>query len=187
MRDLAERLVKDPESFVIGVSNKGGTNHLTLGLVAKSAGVDPKRLKIVVFRSNAESITAVLGGHIQMVASTVTSVFGQVSDGNARFIGFGAPRRMPGVLASVPTLREQGFDISLSNWRSIMGPKGLAPESVAFWEEALSRAVAAEDWKKILETQFWEGHFLRSVEFQKYLAQQYDLTRGIMTDLGLAK
>lgn len=187
MRDLAERLVKDPESFVIGVSNKGGTNHLTLGLVAKSAGVDPKRLKVVVFRSNAESLTAMLGGHIQMVASTVTSVIGQVSAGSARFIGYGAPRRMPGALATVPTLREQGFDISLSNWRAIMGAKGLAPEHVAFWEDALARAVAAEDWKRSLEAQYWEGHFLRSAEFQNYLAQQYELTRGIMADLGLAR
>jgi putative tricarboxylic transport membrane protein len=114
-------------------------------------------------------------------------VIGQVSAGNARFIGIGAPRRMSGALAVVPTLREQGFDISLSNWRAIMGPKGLAPEHVAFWEEALSRAVAAEDWKKNLEAQYWEGHFLRSAEFQKYLAQQYELTRGIMADLGLAR
>ena len=187
IRDLAERLRKDPESFAVGVSNRGGTNHLTLALVAKSAGVDPKRLKVVVFRSNSESITAVLGGHIQMVASTVTSVVGQVAAGNARFIGFGAPRRMPGALATVPTLREQGIDVSLSNWRAIVGPKGLSPEHIAFWEDALARAVTTEDWKKNLEAQYWEGHFLRSGEFVKYLAQQYELTKVVMTDLGLAK
>lgn len=186
-RELAERLRKDPESFAVGVSNRGGTNHLTLALIAKSAGVDPKRIKVVVFRSNAESVTAVLGGHIQMVASTVTAVIGQVAAGNARFIGIGAPHRMPGALAAVPTLREQGINVSLSNWRAIIGPKGLAPEHVAFWEEALARAVTAEDWKKSLEAQYWEGHFLRSREFSKYLAQQYDLTKGIMVDLGLAK
>lgn len=186
-RDLAERLRKDPESFVVGISNRGGTNHLTLALVAKSAGVDPKRLKVVVFRSNAESVTAVLGGHIQMVASTVTAVIGQVAAGNARFIGFGAPHRVPGALAAVPTLREQGIDVSLSNWRAIIGAKGLAPEQVAYWEEALAKAVTAEDWKKSLEAQNWEGHFLRSGEFVKYLAQQYEVTKGIMIDLGLVK
>jgi putative tricarboxylic transport membrane protein len=186
-RDLAERLRKDPESFVAGISNRGGTNHLTLALVAKSATVDPKRLKVVVFRSNADSITAVLGGHIQMVASTVTAVIGQVAAGNARFIGFGAPHRMPGALAAVPTLREQGIDVSLSNWRAIIGAKGLAPEQVFYWEEVLAKAVTAEDWKKSLEAQNWEGNFLRSGDFLKYLAQQYELTKGIMIDLGLVK
>jgi putative tricarboxylic transport membrane protein len=186
-RDLAERLRKDPESFTVGISNRGGTNHLTLALIAKSVGVDPKRLKVVVFKSNAESVSAVLGGHIQMVASTVTAVIGQVAAGNARFIGFGAPRRMPGALAAVPTLREQGIDVSLSNWRAIIGPRGLAPEQVSFWEEVLAKAVTAEDWKKSLEAQNWEGHFLRSGDFMKYLAQQYELTKGILTDLGLAK
>lgn len=187
VRDLAERIRKDPESFAVGVSNRGGTNHLTLALVAKSAGVDPKRLNVVVFRSNSESVTAVLGGHIQMVASTVTSVIGQVAAGNARFIGFGAPRRMPGALATAPTLKEQGFDVSLSNWRAIIGPKGLAPEHVAFWEDALAKTVTADDWKKSLESQYWEGHFLRSGDFVKYLAQQYEITKSVMTDLGLAK
>ncbi len=186
-RDLAEHLRKDSESFTVGISNRGGTNHLTLALVAKSAGVDPKRLKVVVFKSNADSVAAVLGGHIQMVASTVTAVIGQVVAGNARFIGFGAPRRMPGALASVPTLREQGIDVSLSNWRAVIGPRGLTPEQVSFWEETLSRAVTAEDWKKSLEAQYWEGNFLRSGDFVKYLAQQYELTKGIMADLELAK
>lgn len=60
-------------------------NHVTLSLAAKSAGVEPKRLKVVVFKSNAESITAVLGGHLQMVASTVTPVMGQVQAGKARY------------------------------------------------------------------------------------------------------
>ena len=186
-RDLVEQLKKDPESVAVGISNRGGTNHLTLSLVAKAAGVDPRRLKVIVFKSNAESITAVLGGHIQMVASTVTPVIGQARAGAARIIAVGSPRRMPGTLAEVPTLRETGLDVSLSNWRAIVGPRGLNPAQIAFWEEVLNRLVATEEWKKDLEAQYWEGNFLRSGEFLKYLEREYGVTKAIMTDLGLAK
>jgi len=186
-RDLAARLRQDVDGFAIGISNRGGTNHLTLSLLAKAAGVDPRRLRVVVFKSNAESITAVLGGHIQMVASTVTAVIGPVRDGKARMISLGAPSRMTGVLADVPTLKEQGYDVALSNWRAIVGARGLSAPQIGYWENVFARAVATDEWKKDLEAQFWEGHFLRHREFLAYLDGEYRITRAIMQDLGLAK
>lgn len=186
-RDLAELLRKDPNAWAVRVSNLGGTNHLTLSLFAKAAGVDPRRLKVVVFKSNTDAITAVVGGHLQMVASTVTSVIGQVRPGNARIIALGAPRRMAGALADVPTLREQGMDIVVSNWRGVVGAGGLNAAQIAYWEDILAKVVTTEDWHKSLEAQYWEGNFLRNREFRKYLESDYNQTRAIMTDLGLAK
>ena len=186
-RDLAELLRKDPDAWAVGVSNLGGSNHLTLSLFAKSAGVEPKRLKVVVFKSNTDGITAVLGGHLQMVASSLTSVIGHVRSGTARIIALGAPRRMTGALADVPTLREQGMDIVISNWRGIIGARGLNAAQTAYWEDVFAKAVATEEWRKSLEAQYWEGNFLRSQEFRKYLEHDYNQTRAIMSDLGLAK
>ncbi len=186
-RDLAELLRKDPDAWAVGVSNRGGSNHLTLSLFAKSSGVDPKRLKVVVFKSNTDGITAVLGGHLQMVASSVTSVISHVRAGTARTIALGAPRRIAGALADVPTLREQGTDIVVSNWRGIVGARGLNAAQVSYWEEVLSKAVATEEWIKTLEVQSWDGNFLRSREFRKYIENDYNQTRAIMTELGLAK
>lgn len=186
-RDLIDRLKQDPESVGVGISNRGGANHVTLSLAAKSAGVEPKRLKVVVFKSNAESITAVLGGHLQMVASTVTPVMGQVQAGKARIIAVGAPRRMGGALADVPTLREYGIPTAQFNWRAIVGPKGLTPAQITFWEGVLAKVVTTDDWKKDLEAQYWEGNFLTSREFGKFLETEYNETKAIMTELGLAK
>jgi putative tricarboxylic transport membrane protein len=186
-RDLVARIKQDPEAVAVGVSNRGGTNHLTLSLLVKSAGVDPKRLKVVVFKSNSESITALLGGHIQLVTSTVTSAIGQVQAGKARMIAIASPRRMSGALAEVPTLREQGYDVSLSNWRALVGPKGLGAPQIAFWENAMARVVATDEWKKDLQAQHWEANFLRSRETMSYLENEYRITNALMTELGLAK
>lgn len=186
-QDLVAQLKKDPESVAVGVSNRGGTNHLTLSLLAKAAGIDARRLKVVVFKTNAEGLTAMLGGHIQLVSSAVATAVGQMRDGKARIISVSAPQRMGGDLAQVPTLREQGYDVSLSNWRAIIGPKGLSAAQVAFWEDALSKVVATEEWKGVLEKQFWDGNFLRSREFAKYMDNEYAQTKAVMIDLGLAK
>jgi putative tricarboxylic transport membrane protein len=186
-RDLIAQLRKDPGSVAIGVSNLGGTNHLALSLLAKAGGVDVKRLKVVVFKTNAEGLTALLGGHIQLVSSAVATAIGRMRDGKVRIISVSAPQRMGGDLAQVPTLREQGYDVSLSNWRAIIGPKGLSASRVAYWEDVLAKVVATEEWKAVLEKQFWDGNFLRSREFAKYMDHEYAQTRVIMTELGLAK
>jgi putative tricarboxylic transport membrane protein len=186
-KDLVEQLKKDPDSIAIGVSNRGGTNHLAMSLLAKAAGVDPRRLKIVVFKTNAEGITAVLGGHIQVVASAVGTAFGRMRDGKTHILSVSAPQRIGGELAQVPTLREQGYDVSLSNWRALIGPKGLSAAQVAYWEEVLGKVVATDDWKKILQRFFWDGNFLRSKEFGAYMKTEYGQTKAIMTELGLVK
>lgn len=186
-QDLVAQLRKDVDSIAVGVSNRGGTNHLAISMLAKAGGVDARRLKVVVFKTNAEGLTALLGGHIQLVSSAVGTAIGQMRDGKSRIISVSAPQRMGGDLAQVPTLREQGYDISLANWRAIIGPKGLSAAQIAYWEDVLSRAVATDEWKAILEKQFWDGHFLRGRDFGKYMEDEYALTKVIMTELGLVR
>jgi putative tricarboxylic transport membrane protein len=186
-KDLVEQLKKDPDSIAIGVSNRGGTNHLAMSLLAKAGGVDPRRLKVVVFKTNAEGLTAVLGGHIQLVASAVGTAVGQMRDGKTRIVSVSAPQRMGGDLAQIPTLREQGYDVSLSNWRALIGPKGLSAAQVGYWEDVLTKVVATDDWKKILDRYFWDGNFLRGKEFGEYMKSEYAQTKAIMTELGLVK
>jgi putative tricarboxylic transport membrane protein len=187
LADLVAQIKKDPESVSVGVSNRGGTNHLTLALTAKAAGIDPKRLKVVVFKSNSESTAALLGGHLQLVAASVPSIIGQVQAGGVRVIAVGSPQRMTGAMAGVPTVREQGLNVSLDNWRALIGPKGLSAVQVAYWEGVLAKVVETSEWKKTLESNNWSASFLRSREFAKFLDAEYEDTKGIMTDLGLVK
>lgn len=188
MRDMVERLRADPESLSFGVVARGGPNHLAAAQAMRSAGIDPKKLKMVVFKTNAESLTAVIGGHIQAVVSSVSAALPQVQAGNARMIGVAAPQRGGGAIAAVPTMREQGIDaLGISNWRGIIGAKGLTPAQIAHWEDIIGKSTATEDWKKQLATNNLESRFLKSAEFRKYLDGEYANTRAVMVDLGLAK
>jgi putative tricarboxylic transport membrane protein len=99
-----------------------------------------------------------------------------------------APQRVGGNMANVPTMREQGVPATgISNWRGIFGPKGITPAQVAYWEEALGKAVATEEWKKQLDDNNLVSRFLRSKEFAKYLQEEYSDTRSVMSDIGLIK
>ncbi len=185
--DLIERLKKDPESVSIGVSNLGGTSHLTVAVAAKSAGIDPKRLKFVVFKSASEAITAVIGGHLTMVSGSMPSVNAVVQSGSARVLAITAPRRMGGALATIPTLRESGVASAGSNWRAVIGPRGLSAAQVAYWEAVFARAVQSDNWKKAIEEEGWDGAFMGSREFARFLDAEYAEYRAILSDLGLAR
>lgn len=188
MRDMVERLRADPESLSFGVVARGGPNHLAAAQAMRSAGIDPRKLKMVVFKTNAESLTAVIGGHIHAVVSSVSAALPQVQAGNARMLGVTAPQRVGGAVANVPTMREQGIDaMGISNWRGVFGAKGITPAQIAYWEDAIGKATTTDDWKKQLDTNNLASRFLRNREFAKYLEVEYGATRAAMVDAGLIK
>lgn len=188
MRDLINLLKADPESVAFGLGARGGVNHLALSQAVKFAGIDPRKLKAVIFKTNAESLTAMVGGHVQVVGSSVSAAFAQVQAGGVRILAIAAPQRMTGAMAHVPTLREQGIGVNgVSNWRALFGAKGLTPAQIAFWEDALARTVATAEWKKLVEENNLTPKFLRSGDCATYLEGEYAATKAVMTDLGLVK
>jgi putative tricarboxylic transport membrane protein len=186
--DLVERLKKDPSSLSIAVASTLG-NHIHIGIAKplKAAGVDIKRLKVVAFKSSGESVTSLMGGHIDVVSSTTPNVLGQMQGGRVRLIAISSPQRFPGPLATVPTWKEQGIDGTFSAAQGAIGPKGLSAAQIAFWEGAFQKLSQTDEWKKELADNFWENHFLNSKEAAIYYAAQAVELREILTDLGLAK
>jgi putative tricarboxylic transport membrane protein len=129
-----------------------------------------------------------LGGHVQAVGSSVSAAYAQAQAGSIRILGVAAPQRVTGALANVPTLREQGIEVDgVSNWRAILGAKGLTTSQIAFWEEALAKTVATSEWKKMVDENNLTPKFLRSKDCAKYLEAEYSATKAAMTDLGLVK
>lgn len=187
-RDLVERLKKDPQSMSIGFANAfGSTRHISLALLMKAIGGNPRDLKTVVFKGSAEAITALLGGHIDLVVVGATNTTVHVAAGRMRVIAVGAPQRLPGQLASAPTWREQGVDLVSGSWRGIMGAKGLTAPQVAFWEDALRKSREAPEFKSDLEKNYWTDDFKPSAEFKKELERDYAATKAVLVAVGLVK
>ncbi|MDH5275986.1 MAG: tripartite tricarboxylate transporter substrate binding protein [Gammaproteobacteria bacterium] len=185
--ELMQQLARQPDSLSVGLTTRGGANHVALALAVKAAGVDLARMKIVSFRSNGESMTALLGGHIDVVASSASPVLSHFKQGKIRVIAVSAPKRMGGALAQVPTWTEQKIAAVNSNWRLLIGPKGMQPAQVAYWEDVATKMANAEGWKQALQANFWEGRVVTGRALQDFMAAEQKKQREVLTELGLAK
>ncbi|MBI3068437.1 MAG: tripartite tricarboxylate transporter substrate binding protein, partial [Betaproteobacteria bacterium] len=136
---------------------------------------------------SAESVTALLGGHVDLVTSGASFLAGQFRQGTLRLLALAAPRRGAGVLATVPTWREQGHDIVSDNFRNVLAPAGIDAQQVRYWEDAFAKLARTDEWRKDLEANLWENTYMSSSESRKYLDAQYAQLRQILADLGLAK
>jgi putative tricarboxylic transport membrane protein len=186
--DLVERLKKEPSALSIAVASTLG-NHIHVGAAKplKAAGVDIKRLKVVAFKSSGESITQLLGGHVDVVSSTTPNVVTQMEAGKIRVIAITSAKRLGGPFANVPTWAEQGVKMSFSAAQGAIGPKGLSAAQVAFWEDAFRKLSQTDEWNKELAAGHWEGRFLNARDTAKFYEQQFGEMREILTELGLAK
>ncbi len=187
-KDLLAVLKSDPESLPIGIATAAGnTNHIAAGLAAKAAGGDVRKLKVVVFGSGGESMTALLGGHVGVVATPAANSIPHLQAGRMRVLAIAAPARLEGALATVPTWREQGADIVVANWRPVVGPKGWSAQQVAYWEEVFAKLVRTEDWKKEVARTGGVSHYMNSRDLAAYFDTQYAQFRAVLMELGLAK
>lgn len=187
-KELLEILRNNPESLAIGIATAAGnTNHIAVGLAAKAAGGDVKRLKVVVFGSGGESMTALLGGHVGLVVTPSANTIRHLQSEKMRVLAIASPRRLEGALSAVPTWKEQGVDVVVANWRPVLGPKGLSAAQVAFWEEVFAKITSSDEWVSEIEKTGGTNHYMASRDLRKYFEAQQTVFRAILKDLGLAK
>jgi putative tricarboxylic transport membrane protein len=186
-KDLLERLKKDPTSIAAGITALGGNNHIALVLAARSAGVDTRRLKTPVFQSSGDSVTALLGGHIDLHIGSVGPLAKQLEAGKVRILAVTSDRRLAGPLAAVPTWKEQGIAGTFNTWRGIWAPKGLSAEQIAFWDDVLERISRDPQWKENLAANLWESDYRNSRDTLRYLDALHVEMRDVLKELGMAR
>lgn len=186
--DVQEQLRKDPQSLSIAIGVAlGATNHLTVALLTKAMGVDARKLKMVVTHTNSQAVTSVMGGHIDVASLSAGAALNAARQGQLRIIGVTSEKRGDGPLAEVPTWKEQGVDVVFSNVRLLLGPKGLSPAQVAYWDAALAKVVATADWKKEVDRSEALPDYSGSKESAQRMARLYAQLKAALVDAGLAK
>ena len=186
LRDFTERLRADPAGVSIGTNSLGSYLHIVCALTARAAGVDPKKLKLVIFQGG-ELMTAGLGGHVDVIATVSSNLLPHVQGGKLRMLGISSARRLVGPLAQVPTLKEQGVDVVLANWQGVFGPPKLAPAQVAYWDSVFGRLVKTDEWRRDQDQNLWESDYLASAEYARFLKTDFEQARAVFSELGLAR
>jgi putative tricarboxylic transport membrane protein len=187
-RDLVDRLKKDPQAVSFGIATSiGAPNHQGAAVALSKAGIDIKKMRAVIFPSGGAATTALMGGHIDVVPISVAFATSLMRNNQVRIIAIAAPQRLPGEFAQVPTWREQGYDAIVSQWRGFVGPKDLNAAHVAYWEQVFRRFLDSPEWKKELETNFWQADFRDGVGFRKILDEDHADAMRFLSELGLTK
>lgn len=188
LADLAKALKEDPASVAIGTSSSaGGANHIAVGLLAKAAGADVKKLKVVIYNGGGEALAAVLGGHVALWVNSASSIAPPYAAGTLRPLAIASPQRLPGALAKLPTAKESGLAVVADNWRLLVAPKGLSAPQVAYWDNAFKTLTQSEEWNKELSSAHMTNSYRNSADTTRYISEQYGEIKDMLTELGLAK
>ena len=187
-KDLVARMRTEPQKVSLGFSSSvGNHHHIAAGLFMKAVGATVPDLKTVIFKGSAEALTALLGGHIELVSTGAGNAARHAATGKLRVLGVAAGQRLPGTLAGVPTWKEQGVNLVYGSWRTIIAPKGITAEQVAHWERALRKVTESADWKAELERNYWVDYFKTGATLRKDLEREHADMKSILTELGLAR
>lgn len=185
IEDLVAGMKKDVASVAIAGGSAGGIEQVLAGLVAREAGADPQKVNYIAHSGGGEALATILAGRVDAGISGIAEIIDQIRAGKVKPLAVSSPERIEGIDA--PTLKESGLDIELANWRGIVAPPDISPEQEKAIEKELATMAKSDAWQAILEKNGWDDQFQAGEEFEKFLAREEKLTRGVLEDLGLVE
>lgn len=185
MAGLVAKLKADTGSVSWGGGSAGGTDHITAGLIAKAAGVDPTKVNYIAYSGGGEALAAILGSQVTVGISGYGEFELQIKAGQLRIIGISSNEKVEGIDA--PTFKEGGIDVAIQNWRMVAAAPGISDEQKAAITADIEKMVTSKSWQDALATKGWANTYLAGDEFKQQLAQDIAATSGILKDIGLVK
>lgn len=183
MADLVDKLKADPGSVSWAGGSAGGVDHIAVGLIAKAVGVDPTKINYIPYSGGGEALAAILGGQVTAGISGYGEFEGQVKAGELRLLALtGGPGG-----ADRPTLKDQGIDVDVQNWRMVAAAPGITDAEKADLVATIEAMANSDQWKAVLAAKNWENTFLAGDAFSAYLDEQVKATAAVLKDLGIAQ
>ena len=187
-KDIVDRLKKDPGSVSFGFSTATGNPlHISIATFGRLAGVDPAKLTTVVYESGTNTAIQVAGGHLDVGVQSPGSAWQLAQAGKIRLLAVAGPNRLPGELANVPTLREQGINSDANVFYTLFAPKGIDSAQVAWWDRSLLSVMQSEQIRKDSEFNRWTLDPIGHRELPAFLEREHENYRRALAELGLQK
>jgi putative tricarboxylic transport membrane protein len=182
--DFANALKADPAKVPVAGGSAGGSDHILLGMIGKAAGVAANRLSYVAFAGGGPAQAALLGGHVAAGISGFGEFSEQVKAGRLRALAISADTRQPGI--DVPTLKEQGIDVELFNWRGVFAPPGVNAAGRDAMVALMRTMTQSAAWQEECKKRDWTSIPLFGDDYAKYVENETTRIEAILKDLGLA-
>jgi putative tricarboxylic transport membrane protein len=183
MKDVVEQMKKDPGSVKWGGGSKGSTEHIAAAMIAREVGVDASKINYVPFRGGGEATAAILGGNVTVGGSGYSEFQQYIESGKMRAIGMTSATRVKGV--NVPTLKEQGINVEIGNWRGVYGAAGITPAQRKALTDIIVKATKSKSWAEALEKNNWTPAVLTGPEFDEFVDSSFASLRATMVKAGM--
>jgi putative tricarboxylic transport membrane protein len=184
-KELGAALKADPAKVTFAGGSAGGVDHMFMGLFAKAVGADTTKINYIPFSGGGEALAAILGGKVTAGVSGYSEFEGQIKSGKLRLLAITSPKRLPNV--DGPTLKEQGIDLDIINWRSVFAAPGITPEQRAALQATIDKMVKSPAWTETLKTKGWDDAYLPGDEFAAFLKEEQTRVSAVLASIGLTK
>lgn len=183
LEDFVELWKKDPGKTSIGGGSLGSIDHFLSALTAKTVGIDPAKVNYVAYSGGGEALNSLLAHTTVAGMSGYNEVKDQIEAGTLRALAISSPKRLDGV--DVPTFKEQGVDVSMSNWRGFVASPGISEETKAEFEDIVTELHKSPEWQDALRRNNWTDTFTTGPGVKTYIDGEVATAKQIVKDLGL--
>jgi tripartite-type tricarboxylate transporter receptor subunit TctC len=174
LKEFVDDAKKRPGEISYSSSGVYGTLHMAMEMLTHGAGLN---LKHIPYSGAGPALTALLGGHVDILASGPAVVIPQIKAGKIRpLAGWGAKR--VAALPDVATFKELGYDIEFYIWAGLFAPRGTSPAVMKTIRESVKQAVDTAEFKAAMEKLQTPIAYLDAPEFQKF----WDKDAKMLTD-----
>ena len=185
LKELTDKLKADPGSVSWGGGSAGGTDHILAGMIAGAVGVDPSKVNYIAYAGGGEAQAAILGGHVTVGVSGYGEFAAQIKGGKFRALAISSEKRLAGI--DIPTMKEQGVNVELSNWRGVFGAPGINEAQKKALLEAIDTTVKSPAWKETLAKMDWIDLYASGDAFGSYINEENKRIGDILAKLQLKK
>lgn len=166
VKDIIDDAKARPKGISVGGTSGTSDDAVMFSAMQVRTGTE---MKYVPYNSGGEVMTSLLGGHVDIVWTNPGEALGHLQSKKVRALAVASKDRLSG-LPEVPTLKEQGIDLVLAQFRGIVMPKDAPPEAVAYLEGVFKKVSEASGWKDdYLKKNMVEGRFMNSKDFAQAL------------------
>ena len=183
MKEVVEQMKKDPGSVKWGGGSRGSTEHIAAAMIAREVGVDPSKINYVAFRGGGEATAAILGGNVTIGGSGYSEFAEYIKAGKMRAVAVTSAARLKGV--DVPTLKEQGINVVIGNWRGVYGAGGISADQRNALAEMVVKATKTKAWAESLEKNNWTPALMTGPAFEKFVDDEFASLRAVMAKSGM--